>query len=246
MKNVIVYLSLAFVTLTSCSPRKSMHVELGADSISTEQIQRFESKIVLDTLRYPLSTSFFQTWDSISNEYAILHNDTSIINQVFQKVFFHYNYKTKSYYVLPPYVTIRTYRTNLDRKKYLIDEIDGIKYKIALSGEGKYIPHLTTDIPVLYHFSSIEKSLSNYLGGIKDDIGRDINDENVQDLRQYIQVNYGHWGGYWHLESMPIIYAMCFFNNGVLIYLRDSWCTGIDVFMPYGTNDFEELSNWME
>ena len=143
-------------------------------------------------------------------------------------------------------MTIRTYRTNLDRKKYLIDEIDDIKYKIALSGEGKYIPHLTTDIPVLYHFSSIEQSLSNYLGGIKDDIGRDINDENVQDLRQYIQVNYGHWGGYWHLESMPIIYAMCFFNNGVLIYLRDSWCTGIDVFMPYGTNDFEELSNWME
>lgn len=220
-----------------------MYAELSADSISNEQIQQFNSKILLDTLQYPLSPTFFQTWESISHDYAILHNDTSIINQVFQKVFFHYNYKEKKYYVLPPYVDVRIYRTNLDCNDYRITRI---KYKIALSLEGKYIPRLTTTKPVLYLFNSIAKSLSNYLGGIKDDTGRDINEENVQDLRQYIQVNYGHWGGYWHLESMPIINIMCFFNNGVLIFLRDSWHTSIDVFMPYDTNEFIVLGEWIE
>ena len=98
----------------------------------------------------------------------------------------------------------------------------------------------------MYLFDSVEKALGEYLGGVKDEYGKDINKEHVNDLQQHIEVHYGHWGGYWHLETMPIIFRMYFFSNGVYTCLRDSWWTGKEIFMPYQSDEFIEIGGWVE
>ena len=46
--------------------------------------------------------------------------------------------------------------------------------------------------------------------------------ERQQFLGNYIKVIYGHWGGYWHLETHPEVYRISFDENmnNVIVYFR--------------------------
>ena len=107
-----------------------------------------------------------------------------------------------------------------------------------------YIPHLNVKNPVLYLFKKQEETLSTYLGGVP--TANEINRKNAGKVALYMEINYGHWGGYWHLETMPIIYQIYIYNNGAYISLRDSWCSGKSIFIPTHSNEFIEVSSWIE
>lgn len=75
----------------------------------------------------------------------------------------------------------------------------------------EFTPKVNTEKPVLYVTPEIENLISPFLGGVgenESDYYCDgkllVNEDNITQLAQYISIQYGHWGGYWHLETMPI------------------------------------------
>ena len=117
-----------------------------------------------------------------------------------------------------------------------------------------YIPEFDADKNIVYITPEIDKLLSFYIGGVSES-GRyryeapftPVNEGRLSELRQIIPVVYGHWGGYWHFESMPIIFRLFMFQDGFITELRKSWCEGDSIFVPY---DIKEepviLSYWIE
>lgn len=233
--------------MPSCTTCQTYTLPVETDSITVKQLASFNTTIPQDTLSEPLSKYFFDQWEECSNQYAKMHTNP-VIDSIYQRTFEHYlsdsvRYK---YFVLLPTVGVSVYNRsfNFDSARELL-YLDDLKYKKFLVHEGSYIPHLNTEREVFYLFNNIEKSLSLYLGGLSESC-EDIHKEHLKELCKYIEVWYGHWGGYWHLATMPNIYHLCVFDNGVLVFLRDSWCSGIDVFMPNGSHDFIEVSHWVE
>jgi len=239
--------SIVILALSSCCNSSSLENANWNDSVIIDELRQINASISNDMLVFPLKANFFSEWQEQSEKYGSLHKN-AVIDSLYQIVFLHYYYPDTNkytYFVLPMSVEINIYNRNFNDTtgRYSLSDL---KYKLMLASKGNYIPHLDTHKPVLYLFDNKYKTLSEYLGGISSDVGDDIIYDNVHDLEQHIEVNYGHWGGYWHFESMPIIEALCIFNNGVLVFLRDTWNSGIDVFIPYGTNEFIEVSNWIE
>ena len=228
----------------SCTSFHASTLPIETDSITTEQLALYNKTIPLDTLSEPLSNEFFAQWKVLSDHYAAVRSNP-VIDSIYQRTFEHYlpdsiRYK---YFVLLLTVDVSIYNRSFDTTENA--HLNDLKYKLYLKSEGSFIPHLNTDREVLYLFDNIEKSLSFYLGGLSE-TGKDIHKEHVKDLRKYIEVWYGHWGGYWELATMPNIYHLCVFDNGVLVFLRDSWNSGIDVFLPNDSQDFIEVSSWIE
>ena len=223
-----IYIFISLLLLIACGNKQiSYDVQLDIDSISESQQKQWNEVVNIDSLTYPLSNAFFAHWEQLSDEYAASHPCPNI-NHVYRIVFMHFcdSNNSYSYYVLPPSVKVRKYSSEFDPKHYH-SKLDEDFFKEA--PEFAYIPQLHTNKPVLCLFDSVEKALGEYLGGVKDEYGKDINKEHVNDLQQHIEVHYGHWGGYWHLETMPIIFRMYFFSNGVYTCLRDSWWTGKEI-----------------
>lgn len=240
---IFVYIPL----LIACSSKQTgFDVQIDTDSISASQQKQWNEVANIDPLTYPLSEAFFAQWQQLSDKYAASHPSPNI-SHVYQRVFMHFcdSNSGYSYYVLPPCVLVRKYSSEFDTKYYSSHTWASEDY-FQDAQEFSYIPHLHTNKSVLYLFEDVEKVLGEYLGGVKDKSRKDINQEHVDDLHQYIDLHYGHWGGYWHIETMPIISHMYFFNNGIYISLRDSWCTGKEIFMPYQSDAFIEIGSWME
>lgn len=242
-----IYIFISLLLLIACGNKQiSYDVQLDIDSISESQQKQWNEVVNIDSLTYPLSNAFFAHWEQLSDEYAASHPCPNI-SHVYRIVFMHFcnSDSSYSYYVLPPCVQVRKYSSEFDSKYYSSHPCSSEDY-FQEAPEFAYIPQLHTNKPVLYLFDSVEKTLGEYLGGVKDEYGKDINKEHVNDLQQHIEVHYGHWGGYWHLETMPIIFRMYFFSNGVYTCLRDSWWTGKEIFMPYQSDEFIEIGGWVE
>lgn len=203
--------------------------------------------IVTDFSSSLLSDTFFYQWHKQSEEFARFHSQHSnaTIDSVFQQVFLHYsNRTTHPYIVLPKYVPVTILNADFDEKNYrsMLDIKKDSSF--IISADSTYIPHLNVKNPVLYLFMKQEEALSTYLGGVP--TSNEINRKNAGKVAQYMEINYGHWGGYWHLETMPIIYKIYIYNNGAYISLRDSWCSGKSIFIPTHSNEFIEASSWIE
>ena len=193
------------------------------------------------------SDTFFYQWHKQSEEFARFHSlhSNATIDSVFQQVFLHYsNRTTHPYIVLPKYVPVTILNAYFDKKNYrsMLDIQKDSSFIISV--DSTYIPHLNVKNPVLYLFMKQEEALSTYLGGIP--TAKEINRKNAGKVAKYMEINYGHWGGYWHLETMPIIYQIYIYNNGAYISLRDSWCSGKSIFIPTHSNEFIEVGSWIE
>ena len=202
-----------------------------------------------------MSESFFADWNEESKRYALSQSIPSL-DSLFQYVFLRYFRNSGDtckyqYIVLPHIVPITIYNTDFVGDSYFFDPKNK-KYVSPLEGynlymvskDSAYIPHLNVDEPVLYLFKKQNKKISSYLGGIPG--RRRIRIERVVGMSKYMQINYGHWGGYWHLETMPIINKICIFNNGTYILLRDSWHTGRRIFIPLHSERIDEVARWVE
>lgn len=209
---------------------------LDNDSLSAEHQQLLKETRIADSIT-TLSDDFFAKWQKVSENLASQHVNPTV-DSLYQRAFdciYNGNYP---YIVISPSVTVSIYDAEYSKDDY--------SYKSHIVSERRYLPHLRKDKPVLYLFESVNNQLSSYLGGINDDTGNSINRERAVQLNQYIEVNYGHWGGYWHLASMPIIFEISVFRNGVWVRLRDSWHTGQTLFMPNDSNDIQNIDFWIE
>ena len=206
-----------------------------------------EDVIVIGCSPSLLSDTFFYQWHKQSEEFVRFHSlhSNATIDSVFQQVFLHYsNITTHPYVVLPKYVPVTILNADFDKKNYrsMLDIQKDSSFIISV--DSTYIPHLNVKNPVLYLFKKQEEALSTYLGGVP--TAKEINRKNAGKVAQYMEINYGHWGGYWHLETMPIIYEIYIYNNGAYISLRDSWCSGKSIFIPTHSNEFIEVGKWIE
>lgn len=92
--------------------------------------------------------------------------------------------------------------------------------------------------PVLYMIPKIESLLSEYLGSIWA-YGPDGNkylthrrEDHIQYLNSKIAVEYGHWGGYWHLTSMPTIDRIFIFTDGQIVEMTTNFASTEWIFFP--------------
>ncbi len=144
------------------------------------------------------------------------------------------------YFVLPQYIKIERYYMDVDT---VVAKIDlGFPSFIPDLKDNQYTVDSITPIPpqsdkILYLTSDIYKVLSEFAGGLKKrKKTTKINESHIQELKKYISVEYGHWGGYWWFTSFPAITGICYTNNLIAVMRRTSWSTG-DVIWYTKVND---------
>lgn len=144
------------------------------------------------------------------------------------------------YFVLPQYIKIERYYMDVDTVAAKMDL--GFPSFIPDLKDNQYTvdsitPILSQSDKILYLTSDIYKVLSEFAGGLKKRRKTTkINESNIQELKKYISVEYGHWGGYWWFTSFPAITGICYANNLIVVTRRTGWSTG-DVIWYIKVND---------
>lgn len=102
----------------------------------------------------------------------------------------------------------------------------------------EYTPRVYSDKTVLYVTPEIENLIFPYLGGVGEgesyyQKGKLVyNRGNVEYLDDYISIHYGHWGGYWHLETMPVPESVRLTHDGVNLQLMVSFNYYVTIAIP--------------
>lgn len=244
-------LAIIFIALTgySCIDSNPKYDEmvrlLEQDSISVQQQKMLMSYYDIDTIS-SISDDFFAEWQRASEDISDLYVNL-IVDSLYQRVFEYFCSNSYPYVVISPVVAVGRYNTKYDENFYQSGDIFGLcRADLFHESVRHYMPHLRIDRPVLYLSEGIETKLSAFLGGIDDDTGMSRDRDRERLLAQYVDVSYGHWGGYWLLESMPVISSISIFKNGVFVCLRGGWNWGLEVFMPNDSDEFQVVSEWIE
>lgn len=199
---------------------------------------------------------FINDWKTWSKELRSFSSD-SHVNEAIGKIVTIYS-KTEhedscKFYSLPSDVTVSIYPCKLE--DYTKNDTPNLKPIISAAKHyANYIPDFKADKDIIYVSPEIEKILSSYVGGVSESEKYEygspltpINEERLSELRQLIPVAYGHWGGYWHFESMPIIFTIFMFQDGFITELRKSWNEGDFIFIPYDIKKAPVLlCSWIE
>ena len=199
---------------------------------------------------------FINDWKTWSKELRSFSSD-SHVNEAIGKIVTIYS-KTEhedscKFYSLPSDVTVSIYPCKLE--DYTKNDTPNLKPIISAAKHyAHYIPDFKADKDIVYVSPEIEKILSSYVGGVSESEKYEygspltpINEERLSELRQLIPVAYGHWGGYWHFESMPIIFTIFMFQDGFITELRKSWNEGDFIFIPYDIKKAPVLlCSWIE
>ena len=203
--------------------------------------------------------AFIEEWKDWSNQLRAFSTD-SLVNQAVRRVFADYTGKRRvkyAVYSLPGCIEVRKYTCTYSSLPYVErwnDDYD--EYKNKASERFSYVPSFDADREIVYLAPEIETCLSNYIGGVSKSKKKKytfpkkltkVNEDRLAILCSLIEVNPGHWGGYWHLCSMPIINRIFLYDDGFVADLRTTWCTGETVFIPYDTTkEKKSLSSWIE
>lgn len=193
--------------------------------------------------------SFIQDWKGWSIELRTFSTD-SVVNQAINRIMSEYpewNQPDSSlFYSMPCCVEIRRYQGPCptdDESIPIYEETNQALERFA------YVPGFDSDKTILYMTPEIEKLLSQYLGGIRKNGERvtSIDKSREAYLRSLFYVHYGHWGGYWILYSMPKIYQLDLYDNGICADLQTSYHSGESLFVPYDTaKDVIHFDFWIE
>lgn len=218
--------------------------------------------------KYPKLTKknlneFFSDWEAYSDSIAsrAVKND-SLIDMVVA-----YNYAPlllegstyrsgkdalPKYHVVSQYIKVERYYLDVDTTMAKLDF--GFPSYIPNMKEEQYaVDSITPDLTHgwLYLTTGIDKVLSTFAGGLKksEKIDR-IHKNNVSRLREYIPVDYGHWGGYWWFTSFPFITRICYADNLIAVMRRTSWCTGDVIWYVKENGKFvmrqQPVTSWIE
>lgn len=175
-----------------------------------------------------------------SDELRTISTD-SLVNQAINRIrseYSEWNQPDSSlFYSMPCCIEIRRYQGSYPPND--VNEFrPGYEEKQQALERFTYVPSFDSDKVILYMTPEIEKILSRYLGGICEfgSMVTNINKSRVAYLSRFFYVHYGHWGGYWILNSMPKIYHLSLYDDGICADLRTSWHSGESLFVPYDTN----------
>ncbi len=215
--------------------------------------------------KYPQLTNenlelFMLDWKSYSDSIAATNpsNDSCIINREMRYIYTNersVESEDAKYYVLPIEIPITTYEAdvNIENLKSSFMDIDD-----CLTGNADSITqHKATFTPALpaeglYLTESIYDKLAEFTGLQRDSVDNvsDLKEENVDVLQQYISVFHGHWGGYWHFETLPCVTGVERANNIIVINRRTTWCTGDEIIYLLNNGkwqrDDDARNSWIE
>lgn len=275
MKKLLFIISLAVLLILSFVLLRNgafspIETGLEADSLTEMEMKKWEKKQIVTKDDSVLSDVFFKKWEEASAKYARyarLHSNPEI-DSIYQKVFTYitdslekralkykdYKIDNTKYIVLPCQVKVCTFdtvveqsskRTNRNRKEAVVVR-HGYLPGYECVATNNYIPHITSDKPVLYDFPTIHKALENYLDEDKDK--KENKKERTIGIKKsgYIPIAHYHWGDGWYFVSMPIINCIYIYDKGVVATTRTSWSEGCTIFFPLGSDDIEEISSWIE
>lgn len=155
------------------------------------------------------------------------------------------------YMVLP----LSIYNTSYSLNRDSLRKLNGEKKKTYIIESGKFVPVIKNSKNVLYLNDSIENMLTKFVGGYWKDREREkiisINKKRLSMVRKFIPAIYGHWGGYWWFQSMPLVCGVIDYPEGLVVSYRNGWCTGSDSF--FDNKQLREqnpkeirISSWME
>lgn len=161
-------------------------------------------------------------------------------------------YAQPKYRVIPQYIKVERYYMDVDTT---MDELNLSfpSYIPDMKDEQYAVDTITPVLPrrCLYLTADIDKKLSTFAGGLKN--GNKLNrihKNNVFRLREYIPVDYGHWGGYWWFTSFPLITGICYADNVIAVMRRTSWCTGDVIWYVKENGKFvmrqQPVTSWIE
>lgn len=209
--------------------------------------------------------SFLKDWKRWSIQTRI-HSTDSLLNAILTNVLEEYGAETEkdtcAYLSLSNIIEIRKYQGNAT--DYPANQEGGGRedqdaewnYMMKASERYCYVPSINSDKTILYISPKIQRLLSLYIGGVceseKDDSMNyekwtGVNEDRLSSLRKLIHIDRGHWGGYWHLKTMPIISSIYLFDDGYIVDMRTSWCSGETVFYPYNSSREKVVySHWIE
>lgn len=269
MKKLLFIISLAVLLILSFVLLRNgafspIETGLEADSLTEMEMKKWEKKQIVTKDDSVLSDVFFKKWEEASAKYARLHSNPKI-DSIYNKVFTYitdslkkkaleygdYGPDNTKYIVLPRQVMVCAFDTVVEQSS----ECTNSNRKVAVVirpaylpgykcvATNYYIPHITSDKPVLYDFPTIHNALENYLYEDRDKI---IERRKGIEKRGYIPVASHHWGDGWYFVSMPIINCIYIYDKGVVATTRTSWSEGCTIFFPSGSDDIEEISSWME
>lgn len=226
------------------------------DTIAMAQVVEPEFIKKYDRLTEADFNAFVNDWKEWSLELRSFSSNP-LANEAIGRIFSLYSEAdhadSSRFYSLPSNIIISIYPYKLEdytrKNTPKLDQVTNATKHYAC-----YIPEFDADKGIVYITPEIDKILSFYVGGVSES-GKNyfgapltpINEQRLSELRQIIPVVYGHWGGYWHFESMPIVSTIFMFQDGFITELRKSWSEGDIVFVPY---DIKEgpvlLAEWIE
>lgn len=266
MKRILFAISLSFGLLfTGCSrkgtddPRSLIDTCTASEDIVPDFLARYDS-VTDDNL-----DAFIRDWYAYSQNVArnlpaantldsLCFEEFKVSNDLTDSSFQYYDIRFQ-YIVLPLQVEVSCFMRKLNPR--YDSESDCYHFECPRS-EGRQIRWMTPVFPkqykILYLTNRIYEKLEDYVGGGYDsskDTEMPIHKEHCRWFAEqhYFPIVYGHWGGYWNMESMPIVLYIRLFKDGVLIGRRTSFNTGDDTW--YGLEEgslqrHQTCSWWME
>ena len=258
MRNILLVL---FIALLHSAGFAQKHLALEADSLTIKEINVLKEKIIVTDEDTLLSDTFFNKWKQASEEYARSHSNP-MIDSIYMKMYMHlkdtvengdngYSYETEEeamqkrairnnckYMLLPINVNVCVYDNVVqDCGTYYWGSDDKLVDKRC------YVPHITSDKPILYDFPTIHEDLEKYLCKTND---KEQIKKRRGILQQYMQVERQHWNDKWYFVTMPFFTTIDIYRNGIIIYCRTSWCQGGSFFLPNGSEKIIDLGDWIE
>ncbi|MBO7562390.1 MAG: hypothetical protein J6T04_05845 [Bacteroidales bacterium] len=188
--------------------------------------------------------TFMEDWHAWSKKVDAFMPKSDSITILFAKVFHHYQKDLESdigeYIVLPFSVEVIDNRHGKKDTTYMFP-----RYMKTNKNE--------PDRKVLYITPEIQGRLSRFLGRLrlnkpgKSRLKRSpVNERGLYTLAGYIPVHEGHWGGYWHLQSMPIIYDITITPDGYELSMRTSWWSGEITRVDKDMKTITQGMSWVE
>ena len=213
--------------------------------------------------KYPELTTknlskFFSDWKAYSDS---VDRNNVVVDSVIQDIIMWNNATfwleghpngTPRYNVIPQEIEVERYYLDVDTAMARL--CFGFPEFIPdLKAEQYVVDSVTPALPCrgLYLTSDINRKLSAFSGGLKNgDKLRKINKKNVRKLKNYIPVDYGHWGGYWWFTSFPIITNIRYADNLIAVMRRTSWWTGDVIWYVKENGQYvrrlDPISAWVE
>ena len=178
------------------------------------------SELIGEVIKYFYFPNSLNEYDSIEDKYVVIKPKIEI------KFFETLNLDTVNYIESYSNDTVNLLKIKEEQGKERYERYRSSFYSaLSMDKDYKKIELYVADSPykVLYLTDSIRNNLEKFLGNKKVPFARwnimsparskGKSGRRQEFLNKYLQVIYGHWGNYWHLEAQPFVYRIAIDDN---------------------------------